>query len=273
MTCVVSSANFSKTVRSKQRVLTSGRVIGGCSFGRGALYHLLRNRIYRGEVVHKGIVYPGAHKAIVEEEPWTAVQARLADNCTTRRKSRVETGALLGGLIYDDRGNIMSPTYSVRQGNRYRYYISSALLHDRRTDAGSRARVNADDIEQLVVEVLGRELSRPALSVGGPSMGGATRRAQWCGTPLSGSLFKAISFTSAASQRHRPRPQPQTKTTPHRGSTSCRYRLRGLVPERRSLFPVGITPRRGASTMLSSSPSPAPSHGCETFATERTRTR
>jgi hypothetical protein len=151
--------------------LTSGRVIGGCSFGRGALYHLLRNRIYRGEVVHKGIVYPGAHKAIVEEEPWTAVQARLADNCTTRRKSRVETGALLGGLIYDDRGNIMSPTYSVRQGNRYRYYISSALLHDRRTDAGSRARVNADDIEQLVVEVLGRELSRPALSVGGPSMG------------------------------------------------------------------------------------------------------
>jgi hypothetical protein len=36
----------------------------------------------------------------------------------------------------------MSPTYSVRRGNRYRYYISSALLHDRRADAGSRARVN-----------------------------------------------------------------------------------------------------------------------------------
>ena len=34
--------------------------------------------------------------------------------------------------------------YSVRRGNRYRYYISSALLHDRRPDAGSRARVNAD---------------------------------------------------------------------------------------------------------------------------------
>jgi DNA invertase Pin-like site-specific DNA recombinase len=107
-------------VRSKQRVLTSGRVIGGCSFGRGALYHLLRNRIYRGEVVHKGIVYPGEHNAIVDEELWAAVQARLADNCTTRRKARVETGALLGGLIYDDRGNIMSPTYSVRRGNRYR---------------------------------------------------------------------------------------------------------------------------------------------------------
>ena len=107
-------------VRSKQRSLAPGRVQGGGSFWRGALYHLLKNRIYRGEVVHKGTVYPGEHKAIVDEELWSAVQARLADNRTTRRKSRVETGALLAGLIYDDRGNIMSPSYSVRRGNRYR---------------------------------------------------------------------------------------------------------------------------------------------------------
>src|SRR6266852_5903092 len=72
-------------IRSKQRVLTSGRTLGGCFFGRGALYHLLKNRIYRGEVVHKGTTYPGEHKAIVEEELWNAVQARLADNRTTRR--------------------------------------------------------------------------------------------------------------------------------------------------------------------------------------------
>jgi site-specific DNA recombinase len=158
-------------VLSKQRVLTSGRTQGGCSFGRGALYHLLQNRIYRGEVVHKGVAYPGQHRAIVDDELWSAVQARLADNRTIRRKSRIETGALLGGLIYDDRGNIMSPTYSVRRDNRYRYYISSALLHDRRPDAGSLARVNADDVERLVVEVLGRELSRPELLADGPSAG------------------------------------------------------------------------------------------------------
>jgi len=89
-------------VRNKQRVLTSGRV--------------------------KGTVYPDEHKAIVDEELWNAVQARLTDNRTTRRKSRIETGALLGGLIYDDRGNIMSPSYSLRRGNRYRYYISSAFM-------------------------------------------------------------------------------------------------------------------------------------------------
>jgi hypothetical protein len=100
----------------------------------------------------------------VDEELWTAAQARLADNRAIRRKSRIETGALLGGLIYDDRGNIMSPTYTLRRGNRYRYYISSALLHDRKANVGSRARVNADQIERLVVEVLSRELSKSELS-------------------------------------------------------------------------------------------------------------
>jgi len=61
-------------VRSKQRILTSGRALGGCVFGRGALYHLLRNRIYRGEVVHRGIAYPGEHEAIVDEELWNAAR-------------------------------------------------------------------------------------------------------------------------------------------------------------------------------------------------------
>jgi hypothetical protein len=150
-------------VRSKRRVLTSGRILGGGSFDRGALYHLLQNRIYRGEVVHKGVVYPGEHEAIVDEELWSAVQDRLTENRATRRKSRVETGALLGGLIYDDRGNIMSPTYSIRRGNRYRYYISSALLHGRRSEAGMRARVNADDIERLIIEALGAESSELGL--------------------------------------------------------------------------------------------------------------
>ena len=105
-----------KGVRSKQRILTSGRVLGGSSFGRGALYHLLQNRIYRGEVVHKGTAYPGEHEAIVDEELWNAVQAKLSGNRTRRRQARIESGAILGGLIFDDRGNRMSPTYTVRRG-------------------------------------------------------------------------------------------------------------------------------------------------------------
>ena len=152
-----------RRVRNKQRILTSGRVLGGCSFGRGALYHLLQNRIYRGEVVHEGIAYAGEQDRIVDEELWSAVQAKLEENRGTRRRSRIESGALLGSVIFDDRGNLMSPTYSIRRGNRYRYYVSRALMRGRKGDTGSQGRVGADDIEGLVVETLGRALSRPKL--------------------------------------------------------------------------------------------------------------
>ena len=150
-------------VLSKQRVLTSGRVLGGYSFGRGALYHLLQNRIYLGEVVHKGVTYPGEQERIIDDELWNAVQAKLEANRGVRRRSRIETGALLGGLFFDDRGNLMSPTYSIRRGNRYRYYISRALVRGAKEAAGSHGRIGANDVERLVVETLSQQLSRPEL--------------------------------------------------------------------------------------------------------------
>ena len=87
-------------ILSKQRVFASGRVLGGGSFGRGALYHLLRSRIYLGEVVHKGISYPGEHERIIDDELWSAVEARLLANRGARRRSRLENGSLLTGLIF-----------------------------------------------------------------------------------------------------------------------------------------------------------------------------
>src|SRR5437588_79138 len=153
-----------KGIRSKKRILTSGQVLGGCSFGRGALYHLLRNRIYRGEVMHKGIAYPGEHEAIVEEQLWNAAQAKLSGDILRQRRSRIESGALLGGLIFDRNGNRMTPTYTVRRGNRYRYYVSRALMQDRGQETDPVLHVGADDIERVVVEALARALSRDDLA-------------------------------------------------------------------------------------------------------------
>jgi hypothetical protein len=109
-------------------------------------------------VVHKGIAYPGEHEPIVSEGLWNAVQAKLSANLTRRRQARVESGALLQGLIFDDRGNRMSPTYTMRRKNRYRYYINQACL--RGGELGSRPRISADDVERLVVEELCRQQNR-----------------------------------------------------------------------------------------------------------------
>src|SRR5271170_7433340 len=52
-------------LRSKLRVSNNGSRSGEKSFSRGALYTLLRNPIYVGEVRHKGARYPGQHQPIV----------------------------------------------------------------------------------------------------------------------------------------------------------------------------------------------------------------
>jgi hypothetical protein len=66
-------------------------------------------------------------------------------------------------LIFDDRGNRMSPTYAVRRGVRYLYYTSPALLGAGKENTPSRRRVNGPDIERAVVETLCAALSQPEL--------------------------------------------------------------------------------------------------------------
>jgi len=56
-----------------------------------------------------------------------AASAKLSANVRQQRRTRIESGALLAGLIFDDRGSRMTPTYSMRRGDRYRYYVSRAF--------------------------------------------------------------------------------------------------------------------------------------------------
>jgi hypothetical protein len=62
-------------VVSKVRMASDGSPSGGQPLARGALHQMLQNRIYRGEIVHKGKSYPGEHEAIIDETLWSNVQA------------------------------------------------------------------------------------------------------------------------------------------------------------------------------------------------------
>src|SRR6266702_1178923 len=99
------------STRSKTRISREGRKSGGQKFSRGALYELLRNHIYVGEISHKGQMHRGEHAAIVERELFEKVQQKLTENRQgdLRRKTR-NTGALLTGKLYDENGNRYIPT-------------------------------------------------------------------------------------------------------------------------------------------------------------------
>src|SRR5262249_19205228 len=79
-------------------------------------------------------------------------QAKLAGNAVARQVRLKGASAILTGCIFDDRGNRMSPTHSNKLGVRYRYYVSHALLQNRKSEAGSIPRVPAPEIEALVLD-------------------------------------------------------------------------------------------------------------------------
>src|SRR5215204_2010294 len=114
---------------SKVRTLKTGATVGGVAFTRGPLAHLLRNRFYVGEVAFKGEVLAGEQTAILDRELFDAVQAKLEEQRSHHTTARLNSEALLIGRIFDDRGNRMSPTHARKGGLKYRYYLSSALVH------------------------------------------------------------------------------------------------------------------------------------------------
>src|SRR6202140_2358898 len=90
-------------VVSKVRVSRRGVRSGGRSFSRGALYELLANPIYLGEIRHKGERYPGQHEPILDREKWERVQQRLRDGTRRGGQPSVKAPARpLGGEVFDE---------------------------------------------------------------------------------------------------------------------------------------------------------------------------
>ncbi len=143
-----------RNILTRRRTLSSGTIRGGVALTNGPLNHMLRNRIYLGELNHRNSSYPGEHVAIIGSDLFDAAQAKLTANLHRRRSSRSHSEALLTGRLYDDRGNRMSPTHAVKLGLRYRYYVSTMLVQGRRSEAGSVPRVPASELEAVVLEAI-----------------------------------------------------------------------------------------------------------------------
>jgi DNA invertase Pin-like site-specific DNA recombinase len=145
-------------IKTKTRPLSNGRTIGGIPFARGPIAAFLRNRFYVGEVRYKGEIFPGEQTAILDRSLFDTVQATLDQQRTNHTKARQQSDALLMGRIFDDRGNKMTPSYAVKKGVRYRYYISAALLHGQSDRASKLNRVPAVETEHLIAAAVRKHL-------------------------------------------------------------------------------------------------------------------
>ena len=149
-------------IKSKRRMRPDGAEYGGQTFSRGALYLILQNQLYRGEISHKGNTYPGEHPAIVDKSLWDDVQAVLAANRVERTTgARASHPSLLTGMVFDETGERLTPTHAVKKGTRYRYYVSTSLVTGAGKNPSSGRRIPAGNLEGLVISRLRTFLADP----------------------------------------------------------------------------------------------------------------
>ncbi len=135
------------------------------------LFVMLRNRLYLGEMVHKGESFAGQHQAIVSQTLWDQVHTLVDARRQGPRVKDTDHPALLAGLLYAPDGQRMLPTYTTKKnGKRYRYYVP--YLYKRRS-AASVAGSGADllrplpaaEIEQAVLQQIHATLQRPEMVI------------------------------------------------------------------------------------------------------------
>ena len=146
-------------VVSKRRTSKTGIESGGHSFSRGALYALLSNPIYVGEIRHKNLRHPGQHQAIVDRAVWERTQQQLQEH-RVRAKSHdagLEKSPLTGRLV-DENGAGLTPSHARKGERKYRYYISRNFPAQGLAPSRVGWRLPARELEDRVAAAVGEML-------------------------------------------------------------------------------------------------------------------
>lgn len=169
---------------TKVWVAQNGRRHEGKIIDQQCLFTMLRNRLYLGEITHKGQSFPGQHEPIVSTELWAAVHAFVDGRKQGPRTRYKKEPALLTGLLYAPDGQRMLPTYTQKKnGKRYHYYVPYL---EKRQSAGATydpTRPNigplpASEIETAVLAQVHKALQEPEMIVGVWQAGMALRERQ-----------------------------------------------------------------------------------------------
>lgn len=111
---------------------------------------ILRNKAYIGFVGHKGTWYLGEHQGIIPIGLFDQAQAVKSRNRINRQHYN-PSKSLLAGKLYDDKGNVMSPSWSTGcSGKTYRYYVSQAIIRKEPSKLGKIGKVSLPQLENFI---------------------------------------------------------------------------------------------------------------------------
>ncbi len=151
--------------RTKRSRTKEGAFLGGVPFSKTSLYKILNNRLYIGDITHKGKSYPGLHEAIIDEEIWNTAHKRLDKEEKNKLPvPKSKTPAPLKGLLFGPDGMAMTPSHSTKKGKRYRYYVTHHAQKKGYQDCPLKL-VRAGDIEGVIFDQLKSMFRQPQLII------------------------------------------------------------------------------------------------------------
>ncbi len=141
-----------------------GRVYNGVAFSKKAIRHILQNPVYAGRITHKGNIYDGKHKPIMNPEIWDKAQGIFThrEDKVANPMTRISAPPLLKGILTCGCcGASMTPSYCMKKnGSRYRYYTCSSKM--RLTAEKCRIKtISAAEVEGLVTTQVLALLEKP----------------------------------------------------------------------------------------------------------------
>ena len=124
---------------------------------------MLANQVYIGKAVHKGIAYDGEHQPVIDQSLWDKVRSITEVSPRVRaNRTRVQTPALLKGLIFAPGGRAMTPSHTRKKGRLYRYYVTMSMIKEG-ADSCPVGRVPAAQVENAVIDQLRSLLRTPEM--------------------------------------------------------------------------------------------------------------
>ena len=155
-------------LKTKTWIASSGTPHKGGRFNKSNVRRILTNELYFGKINHKGKIYDGLHKAIIDEETWNKAQDILKNRQVkiSIPSSRISQSPLLKGIMNCGIcGNKMTPTYTSKQGKKYRYYICQAKFKGNNEEC-QVGRIPASETEELVTSQVLNILQKPEIIAG-----------------------------------------------------------------------------------------------------------
>ena len=153
-------------LRTKDWISKAGVHHRAREFQDSTLDFLLRNVIYKGQICHKGVVYPGEQQPILSSEMWDRANQQHKPGARKDVPHR-RVQSLLAGFLYCGRcGLALSVTYTSRHGTRHTYYVCAACREGRGTGERMPPVAMADLETSLVRElepILGEQPSEIAI--------------------------------------------------------------------------------------------------------------